>query len=116
MKGFEFQGNGLIIFQIKKQLSNLCQVSLDVGSYYTQLKILWNELIEFQLVSICHCGGLKIWIDDQHRKYVTQFLMGLNESCSFIRAQFLMLYHLPPISKGFSLVIQVQILLCPILN
>ncbi|KAL5556206.1 hypothetical protein UlMin_038442 [Ulmus minor] len=37
------QGNGPCIFQIKKQLSALNQGSLDVNSYFTKLKILWDE-------------------------------------------------------------------------
>ncbi|KAL5564170.1 hypothetical protein UlMin_027334 [Ulmus minor] len=54
------QGNGPRIFQIKKQLSSLSQGSLDVSSYYTKLKILWDELREFQPVPLCQCGGLRI--------------------------------------------------------
>ncbi|RVW51959.1 Retrovirus-related Pol polyprotein from transposon TNT 1-94 [Vitis vinifera] len=46
------QGNGPRIFQIKKQLSALNQGSLDVNSYFTKLKILWDELREFQPVPI----------------------------------------------------------------
>ncbi|KAL5550878.1 hypothetical protein UlMin_001054 [Ulmus minor] len=34
------QGNGPRIFQIKKQLSGLCQGALDVNSYLTKFKIL----------------------------------------------------------------------------
>ena len=100
------QGNGPRIFQIKKQLSALNQGSLDVNSYFTKLKILWDELREFQPVPVCHCGGLRVWTDYQHREYVLQFLMGLNDSYAQIRGQILMMDSLPAINKVFSLVIQ----------
>ncbi|KAL5543805.1 hypothetical protein UlMin_007589 [Ulmus minor] len=100
------QGNGPRIFQIKKQLSALNQGSLDVNSYFTKLKILWDELKEFQLVPVCHCGGLRVWSDYQHREYVLQFLMGLNDSYAQIRGQILMMDPLLAINKVFSLVIQ----------
>ncbi|KAL6315342.1 hypothetical protein AAG906_000446 [Vitis piasezkii] len=80
--------------------------SLDVNSYFTKLKILWDELREFQPVPVCHCGGLRVWTDYQHREYVLQFLMGLNDSYAQIRGQILMMDPLPAINKVFSLVIQ----------
>ncbi|KAL5575803.1 hypothetical protein UlMin_017502 [Ulmus minor] len=80
--------------------------TLDVNSYFTKLNILWDELKEFQPVPVCHCGGLRIWTDHQHREYVLQFLMGLNESYAQIRGQILMMEPLPAINKVFSLVIQ----------
>ncbi|RVW80139.1 Retrovirus-related Pol polyprotein from transposon RE2 [Vitis vinifera] len=80
--------------------------SLDVNSYFTKLKILWDELRKFQPVPICHCGGLRVWTDYQHREYVLQFLMGLNDSYAQIRGQILMMDPLPAINKVFSLVIQ----------
>ena len=100
------QGNGPRIFQIKKQFSTLNQGSLDVNSYFTKLKILWDELKEFQPVPLCHCGGLRIWTDYQHREYVLQFLMGLNDSYAQIRGQILMMDPFTSINKVFSLVLQ----------
>ncbi|KAL5556865.1 hypothetical protein UlMin_039101 [Ulmus minor] len=100
------QGNGPRVFQIKKQLSGLVQGSLDVSTYFTKLKILWDELKEFQPVPVCQCGGLKIWADYQHKEYVLQFLMGLNESYAQNRGQILMIEPLPTINKVFSLIIQ----------
>ena len=44
--------------------------------------------------------------DLQQEDYIFQFLMGLNESYSHVRAQILMIGSLPSINKVFSLVIQ----------
>ena len=49
------QNNGLQIFQIKKHLIELYQSVLDVNTYYTGLKILWDELKDFQMLLICEC-------------------------------------------------------------
>ncbi|KAL5540363.1 hypothetical protein UlMin_043038 [Ulmus minor] len=100
------QGNRPRIFQIKKQLSALNQGSLDVNSYFTKLQVVWDELREFQPVPVCHCGGLRICTDYQHREYVLQFLMGLNDSYAQIRGQILMMDPVPIINKVFSLVLQ----------
>ena len=53
------QSNGPQIFQVKKQLIAFNQGSLDVNGYFTKLKILWDELKEYQPFPICQCGGMK---------------------------------------------------------
>ena len=49
------QSNGPRIFQIKKSLIALNQGSLDVNTYYTQLKILWDELKGYQTLPNFSC-------------------------------------------------------------
>ncbi|KAL5568439.1 hypothetical protein UlMin_025014 [Ulmus minor] len=100
------QSNGPRIFQLTQQIHALVQGSNDVSSYFTKLKTLWDELSDFRPFPACHCGGMKDLVDYQHQDYVLQFLMGLNESFSQIRAQILMIEPLPSINKIFSLVIQ----------
>ncbi|KAL5571608.1 hypothetical protein UlMin_021205 [Ulmus minor] len=100
------QSNGPRIFQLKQQIHALTQGSNDVSAYFTKLKIFWDELRDFRPAPVCNCGGMKSLIDYQHEDYVLQFLMGLNESFSQIRAQILMSDSLPSINKVFSLVIQ----------
>ncbi|XP_075512742.1 uncharacterized protein LOC142548320 [Primulina tabacum] len=100
------QSNALRIFQIKKLLSGLHQGSMDVTTYYTRLRTLWDELKDFQPVSVCNCGSMKDWMNFQNQECVMQFLMGLNESYAQIRAQILMMDPVPIISKTFSLVVQ----------
>ncbi|KAL5579742.1 hypothetical protein UlMin_012184 [Ulmus minor] len=100
------QSNGPRIFQIKQQLNNLSQGSADISSYFTKLKALWAEFKEFRPISNCTYGALKELMEFQNQEYVLQFLMGLNDSYSHVRAQILMLDPLPSINKVFSLVIQ----------
>ncbi|XP_073022626.1 uncharacterized protein [Primulina eburnea] len=100
------QSNAPRIFQLKKLLTGLHQGSMDINAYYTKLRTLWDELKDFQPVSVCNCGSMKDWINYQNQECVMQFLMGLNESYAQIRAQILMMDPIPVISKVFSLVVQ----------
>lgn len=96
----------LEFFKSKKLLSVLQQGSLDISAYYTKLRTLWDELKDYQPVSSCNCGAMKEWTCYHNQECVMQFIMGLNESFSQVRAQVLMLDPLPVISKVFSLVMQ----------
>ncbi|XP_075494847.1 uncharacterized protein LOC142532430 [Primulina tabacum] len=100
------QSNAPRIFQIKKLLNGLHQGSMDVTTYYTRLRTLWDELKDFQPISVCDCGSMKDWVNFQNQECVMQFFMGLNESYAQIRAQILMIDPIPIISKTFSLVLQ----------
>ncbi|XP_073041751.1 uncharacterized protein [Primulina eburnea] len=57
------QSNAPRIYQIKKLLSALSQGSLSVSSYYTKLRTLWDELKDYQPVSVCHCGSMREWVN-----------------------------------------------------
>ncbi|XP_075491465.1 uncharacterized protein LOC142529734 [Primulina tabacum] len=100
------QSNAPRIFQIKKLLNGLQQGSMDISGYYTRMRTLWDELKDFQPISVCTCGSMKEWMNYQNQDCVLQFLMGLNDSYAQIRAQILMMEPLPVMSKIFSLVVQ----------
>ena len=88
--------NGPCIYQLKKAISSLSQEQVSVNAYYTKLKALWDELSNY---GTCTCGN-------QKSEYVSQFLMGLNDSISYIRGQILLLDPLPSITRVFSLIVQ----------
>uniref|UniRef100_A0A2N9HI29 Retrotransposon Copia-like N-terminal domain-containing protein n=1 Tax=Fagus sylvatica TaxID=28930 RepID=A0A2N9HI29_FAGSY len=100
------QGNGPRIFEIQKSISTLSQDQSSVSNYYTRLKSLWDELNNFRSIPDCSCGALKVLLDNKQHEYVMQFLMGLNDSFSHVRAQILMTDPLPTITKAFALVVQ----------
>ncbi|KZV41298.1 hypothetical protein F511_40297 [Dorcoceras hygrometricum] len=99
------QSNAPRIFQVKR-LAELHQGAMDINSYYTKMRTLWDELKDFQPISVCRCGSMKEWMDYQNQECAMQFLMGLNESYAQIRALILLMDPLPVISKIFSLVVQ----------
>jgi hypothetical protein len=100
------QRNGPRIYEIQKSISALSQDNLSVSSYFTALKGLWDELNNYLPLPSCPCGSMKIVVDYREQEYVFQFLMGLNETFSHVRAQILLIDPLPSINKVFSLVIQ----------
>jgi hypothetical protein len=100
------QSNGPCIFQLQKAISALSQNNDSVSSYYTSLKGLWDELNNYCPLPLCSCGASHTVTEYQHREYVFQFLMGLNESFSHIRGQILLIDPLPKINKKFSMVVQ----------
>ncbi|KAL4347272.1 hypothetical protein GQ457_17G002930 [Hibiscus cannabinus] len=103
------QNNGPRIFQLKKKLSDLTQGSMNISTYYIQLKIIWDELASVKPTYTClqcSCGGLRKVLDDQQQELTMQFLMGLNETFANVRSQILLIDPMPSIAKVFSLVIQ----------
>ncbi|XP_061365822.1 uncharacterized protein LOC133309099 [Gastrolobium bilobum] len=80
------QVNGPRIFQLKQQISSICQGSLDVNSYYTKLKSLWDELLDYAHLLPCTCGALCHINTHREQDHVLQFLIGLNNSYSSSRA------------------------------
>lgn len=105
------QGNTARSFELKEKLFSLRQGAADVNTYYTNLRIIWDEFVDTQPKGWCSCNGCRcdsaqLWRDFQQRDLAVHFLMGLNDSYAQLRTQFLSLDPFPPISKIFSLVIQ----------
>lgn len=82
-----------------------------MNNYYTYLRIIWDEFLDFQPKFWCECNGCvcdssQKWRDHQQQDFPVHFLMCLNDSYAAIRSHFLSLDPFPPLSKIFSLVIQ----------
>ncbi|XP_062103809.1 uncharacterized protein LOC133814919 [Humulus lupulus] len=104
------QGNGPRIFQLQTSVHTIKQGDSDVNSYFTRLKGIWDELKEFQPIIPCSCGckcgAVERLLGYYHRDQIMQFLAGLNDSFSSVRAQILLYDPLPPLSKVFSMISQ----------
>ncbi|XP_050205689.1 uncharacterized protein LOC126655516 [Mercurialis annua] len=106
------QGDALRISDLQEEIYAFKQNNLSVTDYFTQLKILWDEYLNFRAVPVCscipqcQCNALKKVKDFQEGDYVIRFLKGLNESYSVIKQQILMMDPLPKINKVFSLALQ----------
>lgn len=82
-----FQSNCSRVFQLKKSLASLNKGSLSVTTYYTQLKVVWDELREYQPNLDPQNHITRPWAEYLQEKCVLQFLMGLNDSYAQLRAQ-----------------------------
>lgn len=103
------QKNGPCIFQLRQDLMNHEQGQSSVGSYFTKLKTIWEELSNYRHVCSCGkcvCGGTKGLAEHYQMEYVMSFLMGLHESYAQVRGQLLLMDPIPTINKVFALVSQ----------
>jgi hypothetical protein len=104
------QGNGTRVHHLKQAIASFKQENLTICDYFTSLKGLWDELLNYRPIPGCTCGakcicGLsRILLEYQHYDYVHSFLIGLNDSFAAVRGQILLMEPLPGINKVFSLV------------
>lgn len=75
-------------YQLSQQIWSFQQGSMDLATYYTKLKTLWDELDGANCVETCHnrnyCKATYIKAD---HAMVIKFLAGLNDSYAVIRSQ-----------------------------
>ncbi|XP_019238179.1 PREDICTED: uncharacterized protein LOC109218281 [Nicotiana attenuata] len=104
------QTNGTKLYQIQKEINDLSQGSLDITSYYTKMKKLWEELNTLIAKSHCTCNCSCEAKESMHKaeqdRRLIQFLMELNETYTVVRGSILMMNPLPSIAQAFSLLIQ----------
>ncbi|CAN1328951.1 Retrovirus-related Pol polyprotein from transposon RE2 [Linum perenne] len=110
------QGDLIRISELQEELSNLKQGTRTVSEYYTHLITVWNELIGYQPIPDCDCGGsihndckvsLKM-AEYQETNYIVQFLRGLNDNYSLARTQILMSDPLPDLDSVCYRVTQLE--------
>nr|XP_025884882.1 uncharacterized protein LOC104645967 [Solanum lycopersicum] len=104
------QTNGAKLYQIQKEINDLNQGILDITSYYTRMKKLWEELTTLSAKSICSCtctcGAKETMHKAEQDRRLIQFLMGLNEVYTIIRGNMLMMNPLPSMGQAFALLVQ----------
>ena len=111
------QKNGPRIYNLKKEIAEFHQCEVSITNFFTQLKVLWDQLHNYIPFPSCTCGKCTCNVnkrlnDLQARESVMKFLMGLNESFSQVRTYILLMESLPSINKVYSLMIQEEIQRC----
>lgn len=59
------QQNAPRIYEVKQNIVNLLQGNDSVGTYYSKLKALFDELLNYESIPNCTCGGLKAVVEYQ---------------------------------------------------
>ncbi|CAA7043502.1 unnamed protein product [Microthlaspi erraticum] len=94
-------------YQLSQQIWSLHQGSMDLSTYYTKLKTLWDELDGASCEETCHdCKCCKATDTKAEHSRVIKFLAGLNESYAIIRSQIIMKKHVPMLSEIYNLLDQ----------
>lgn len=102
------------IFQLEKSLSSISQGTQSLVCYYNEFKSVWDEYMSYKTVLKCSCGAMntctcdlpQLMAKSQEQDCVMKFLIGLNDSYSAIRSQFLFQSPFPPLAKIYSLLLQ----------
>ncbi|KAA8531827.1 hypothetical protein F0562_006456 [Nyssa sinensis] len=89
------------MYHLEQEIHNLVQDNTSVATYFTKLKLLWDDLASLQ----SHLFQEDI-AQYQQYQHIMKFLMGLNESFGAIHAQILLIDPLPTISHIYGLVLQ----------
>ncbi|CAA7043798.1 unnamed protein product [Microthlaspi erraticum] len=74
-------------YQLEQAVMTLKQGELDLSTYFTKKKILWEQLgnTKSRTVSKCDCDQVHELLEEAETSRVIQFLMGLNDSFNNIR-------------------------------
>lgn len=106
-KGDHFRASDLL-----QQIHSMRHGDLNVSSFFTNMRTLWEELDSLRPPPPCTCPtpsacSLVNFIDkSRENEHIICFLKGLNDSYNSVKTQILLMEPLPSINKVFSLVLQ----------
>ncbi|XP_041017107.1 uncharacterized protein LOC121259546 [Juglans microcarpa x Juglans regia] len=100
------QNNGPRIYELKQSINSLVQGDDSVSLYFSKLKGLLDELLNFEVIPSCTCGAMKNVLENQQRDWTMKFLMGLHDSFTNIKAQIILIKPIPSLSEVYALVQQ----------
>ncbi|XP_061354586.1 uncharacterized protein LOC133299161 [Gastrolobium bilobum] len=100
------------ISDIQDDIFRLKQGDRSVSEYFTQLKILWDELEILQPLSLCKCinpcscGAMAQMRTIRDGDHAIRFLKGLNDQYANVRSQIMLLDPLPTVNRIFAFIAQ----------
>ncbi|KAG8483501.1 hypothetical protein CXB51_023279 [Gossypium anomalum] len=98
--------DGSRIFFLHQSIAHLTQGDATISSYFTQLKLLWDEYTALVPFFTCDCEVAQQNSSHLHQQRLFQFLMGLNETYAAVRSQILLMQPLPSVNRAYSLIVQ----------
>ncbi|XP_014506472.1 uncharacterized protein LOC106766241 [Vigna radiata var. radiata] len=106
------KGDYFKISDLLQDIHSIKQGERGVSQFFTDLKILWEELESLRPIPTCtcqvpcSCDLSRIFLKYREMEHVICFLKGLNDSYSTIRTQIHLMDPLPNINRVFSLIMQ----------
>ncbi|XP_014503203.1 uncharacterized protein LOC106763539 [Vigna radiata var. radiata] len=107
-----FKGDYFKISDLLQDIHSIKQGERSVNQYFTDLKIIWEELESLRPIPNCTCKIpcsselSKISLKYREIEHVICFLKGLNDTYNIVRTQILLMEPLPNINRIFSLIMQ----------
>ncbi|GAU31823.1 hypothetical protein TSUD_58240 [Trifolium subterraneum] len=108
------QGDLVRVSELMQEIYALKQDSKSVTEFYSELKILWEELEIYMPIptcvcrSRCSCDSMIKARSNHTLLYAIRFLTGLNENFGMVKSQILLIDPLPSMTKIFSMVLQFE--------
>ncbi|KAJ0091648.1 hypothetical protein Patl1_14686 [Pistacia atlantica] len=104
-------GNGPRIQQLKTELARCKQQGMAVVSYYGKLKMIWEELGNYEQNPMCDVedanATLGTELDKRREERLHQFLMGLDDSTyGTVRSNILSTEPLPNLNRAYAMIVQ----------
>lgn len=106
------QGDLVRIFELHQEIYTVKQGYKFVTYFFSELKILWEELEIYMPIPqcVCHircsCAAMRNARNNHNLLYVIRFLTGLNDNFAVVKSQILLMDPLPFMNKIFSMVLQ----------
>ena len=106
------QGDLVRISELYQEIYSLKQENKSVTEFYSELKILWEELEIYMPLPQCtcrvrcSCAAMRDARNHHNLLYIIRFLTGLNENFAVVKSQILLMDPLPSMNKIFSMVLQ----------
>ncbi|XP_061374284.1 uncharacterized protein LOC133316542 [Gastrolobium bilobum] len=100
------------ISDLQEEIYKIHQGERSVTEFFTQMKMLWDELenlkslLSCECLPSCTCGAKTKMRSYRDRDHVIRFLKGLNDQYAAIRSQIMMIDPFPNVNKVFSMVVQ----------
>ncbi|KAG7590495.1 Retrotransposon Copia-like N-terminal [Arabidopsis suecica] len=95
-------------YQLEQSITTLRQGTLDLATYYTKKKTLWEQLANTRSLTVkrCDCDHVKELMEEAETSRIIQFLMGLNDSFANIRGQILNMKPRPGLTEIYNMLDQ----------
>ncbi|XP_022633263.1 uncharacterized protein LOC111241069 [Vigna radiata var. radiata] len=106
------KGDYFKISDLLQDIHSIKQGERGVNQFFTDLKILWEELESLRPIPVCtceipcNCDLSKVSLKYREMKHVICFLKGLNDSYNTVKTQILLMDPLPNVNRVFSFIIQ----------
>lgn len=87
---------------------SLKQGQLDLSTYFSKKKTLWEQLANSKSRSVkkCDCGQVQELLEEAEMSKIIQFLMGLNDDFNNIRGQILNMKPRPRLNDIYNMLDQ----------
>ncbi|CAN1331762.1 hypothetical protein LINPERPRIM_LOCUS35463 [Linum perenne] len=102
------QCDAIRIADLQSRIASCDQGEATVTQYFTNLKVLWEEYLQYRPVPVCDCDPTPRVMLYQDQDYVIGFIRGLNDAFDVVRSQLLVMDPLPDINTVFKCVVQVE--------